>query len=78
MNNDFLGNHVDVGSYIVYPSPYGTARGLRFGVVKKIGEKQLSVSRIDKDGKLDRLYPQDVLVIDEKVALLTTIRGFQE
>lgn len=78
MNNDFLGNLVDVGSYVVYPSSYGTARGLRFGVVKKIGKKQLSVSRIDKSGRLDHLYPQDVVVIDEKVALLVTIRGFQK
>jgi len=62
---DFLKQEVAIGDHLVFA--HGP-RTLHIGVVKSIGKKMFSISRVNSSGKKINKYPDEVLKITPEQA----------
>ena len=62
---DFLKQEVAIGDHLVFAHGIG---GLHLGVVKSIGKKMFSISRVKSSGKKINKYPDAVLKITPEQA----------
>lgn len=69
IHKDILGNSINIGDTVVYPSH----NNLKIATVKKLNPKMINVIAVGRT-RLDRKYPSDLLVVDDPKITLYMLR----